>query len=422
MPVQSRRKTSDADAGNEGAQKSKSAQKNERRKERKRQAAARMRSESIASVASAHSVGDGAAFSTLDEDEDLSRALALSSLDAPHLTVVSDHPHDTHDVYDIHGPYDPAADPRSKRLRKLRKKLASVDSLLSRPVEDLDEHQRAKIGKADEVRKEASALEGQLEDEEREREERERRRREWEEERQRQRLREWSDLEDGRVVEGFGLGTGVQGGDTASGPPDEDADEFACPLCFGPLETPVSAHPCSHVFCRACLEDAVHAAAQRSRGDPESCVCPLCRASLYDPRNEKVRADPAENVKRKMRKRRCTCRCGAEVSLSGLREHLRGCGRGAPTLFADDQKKKFGHEAFEQPQLDPIKVARLRKEYRKGKGKNKTGREDRSGSSEGSRGQSQGRSTGANAQHAVPAEYSEEAEIQAAILRSLEET
>jgi len=38
------------------------------------------------------------------------------------------------------------------------------------------------------------------------------------------------------------------------------------------------------VFCRACLEHAMTRAATASRGDPRACVCPLCRACLFDPK------------------------------------------------------------------------------------------------------------------------------------------
>jgi hypothetical protein len=58
---------------------------------------------------------------------------------------------------------------------------------------------------------------------------------------------------------------------------------FACPVCTEPLEAATLALPCRHAFCRRCLELAMARAAAVSRGDPEACVCPLCRACLFDP-------------------------------------------------------------------------------------------------------------------------------------------
>lgn len=264
-------------------------------------------------------------------------------------------------------------DPRKKRLRKLRKKLSEAKALSAKLKEKLDEEQQRKVEQIPFFQQEIISLENdieaeQLADIQKEKEEQEELRKANQE-----RLAEWKAWSDGAIVKGFG-----------------DDDEFSCPLCAGPLEAAMITIPCQHVFCRACLEDSLAAAAIRSQGDPTSIVCPLCRCSLLDSKDTTLRVtvEAAERIRRKMKKKKCVCRCGTEISLGSLRLHLRNCEEGAPALFGGDERKCFGHEKFEQPKLDPVKIQQWK-----------------------------------GGEHSisidVPEGYDEEAEIQAAILMSL---
>lgn len=113
-------------------------------------------------------------------------------------------------------------------------------------------------------------------------------------------------------------------------------DKFACPICTELVEAAVSVS-CSHVFCRACLEDHVAKAT-----GPADCVCPMCRSPLLV--DGRVDAKPA-NVRVRLKYVTGTCHCGAVLPLSKLRDHLRTCG---PKSFLFPPRRKFGHE-FKQP-------------------------------------------------------------------------
>ena len=322
-----------------------------------------------------------AAYNSSHDDEAVRRAIAASIADAGP------------------GP-DEGGDPRRKRLRNLRKKIAAAEALALAPQSTLDGAQLAKLERLPALRSEADGLCADLDSEEAERIRSQAALRARGAEAQRRAIAEWSDLEDGRAVEGFRAGA--------------DKDEFACPLCAGPLEAATACLPCRHVFCRACLEEAAESAAERSGGDPRSLVCPLCRAELFDPPPRggdegRILVCPAMNVRKRMRKRKCQCRCGAEVALSSLRAHLRDCSEAAPGLFGDDQRKRFGHE-FAMPRLDPDKVDDM------------AGRPRRSKHGRG-RGEQPLRSTNWAAMSGlVPADYDEDAALQAALALSSIET
>ena len=57
---------------------------------------------------------------------------------------------------------------------------------------------------------------------------------------------------------------------------------------------------------------------------------------------------PATKLKKKLVKAVGKYHCGAEVPLSMLREHLRGCGPGAEILY--QERKQYKNE-FEQPTI-----------------------------------------------------------------------
>ena len=287
-------------------------------------------------------------------------------------------------------------DPRRKRLRNLRKKLSAIEALSSHPPSELTPDQIAKAARLPHLSAEAEGIERTLRAEAEEREGALRARREADAELNRVRLAEWEALDLGKAVEGF------TGGD----------DEHACPLCSGPIEAATYAIPCRHVFCRACLEESVSSMAQRGLGNPKFCVCPLCRSCMYDPKSGIIRAEPAEAVRKKMRRRKVGCACGDEVALSGLRRHLRECSKAAPGLFGDDRKKRFGH-SFQQPRLDPIICEALRVQALNGEKKK------RGGSSESIVAATTITQLSSNS-FSLPDGYNEEAEIQAAILQSLE--
>ena len=278
------------------------------------------------------------------DDEALNRALAASMLEHSSLTSSSAAAAAAVAVAQ-------EDDPRRKRLRNLKKKISAAQALLEVPAANLDDGQRAKLERLSSLQTEADTIQKELDAEE------EQRRQQYAEHRaavaasHRRRIAEWSALSDGTAVRGFRAGA--------------DQDEFACPLCHGPLEAATSCTPCRHVFCRACLEDALGAAAERSGGDPKSLNCPMCRGSLFDAIGDRMLVEPALNVRKRMRKRKCECKCGEEVALSSLRAHLRYCNEAAPELFADDARKRFGHE-FERPRLDPDKVADMAGRKRRG--------------------------------------------------------
>ena len=314
---------------------SKSARKNARRKERKQferkwgvkpeNAAActakeeeregRTRSQSL--IDPMHS---SRSLSSHDDDEALRRALAAS------LTEVA------------------PVSQNAKRLRNLRKKISAGKALQAIHTADLDANQKAKLGRLSSLMSEATAIQEELDNEEEQRRQHDEERRAQEMAAHKQRISEWSDLSEGISVEGFRAGA--------------DQDEFACPLCAGPLEAATAYTPCKHLFCRACLEDALDAAAARTGGDPRSLCCPLCRALLFDAKLDKILVEAATNVRKRMRKRKCSCRCGEEVLLSSLRAHLRQCDSAAPELFKGDVKRRFGN-SFQRPWLDPSLVAEM---------------------------------------------------------------
>jgi hypothetical protein len=73
-----------------------------------------------------------------------------------------------------------------------------------------------------------------------------------------------------------------------------------------------------------------------------------CRTQLFDQKEQKVMTKPATKLKKKLVKAVGKCHCGAEVPLSMLREHLRGCGPGAEILY---QERKQHKNEFEQPTI-----------------------------------------------------------------------
>ena len=336
--------------------KTKSARKNARRKERKQfqkkwgvsaeEAAAleesggavdgeeglegRMRSQSLIDhTANIHSTS-----LPCDDDEALLRRALEASLAETAANSVSNEG----------AGHNPDDNVRNKRLRNLKKKISAAEALRSIPVSDLDAGQKAKLERLSSLISEATAIQDELDREAKEQQQIEEQRKAQEMRAHKQRINEWADLSDGTAVEGFRAGA--------------DQDEFACPLCAGPLEAATACTPCRHLFCRACLEDALDSAASRSGGDPKSLCCPLCRSLLYDAKSDKMLVEAATNVRKRMRKRRCSCRCGEEVLLSSLRAHLRQCDQAAPELFKGDEKRRFGH-SFHRPWLDPDLVAEI---------------------------------------------------------------
>mmetsp|Transcript_29693 Transcript_29693/g.43824 ORF Transcript_29693/g.43824 Transcript_29693/m.43824 type:complete len:460 (+) Transcript_29693:142-1521(+) len=392
--------TNDADK----TPKSKAARKNERRKERRRREKIASNSPIVDDYQLVPSSSDNRmtslnvvtqssslAFEEEKMEEELCRAIAESSL----LEGSSNGKED---------------DPRPKKIRNLRKKLTSAQKL--RTQDTLDENQLEKVRRIPILEEEIQQLENQLKEEETQRKELELRIREENENKQQLRLQQWSDLEDGKIVSGF----------SRYDENNVESDEFACPICAGPLEAATWAIPCKHVFCRACLESAIKSAAECSFGDPLSCVCPLCRACLYDVHTGLVKTRKADTVRRKMKKRSCTCRCGTVISLNGLRAHLRICGSGAPELFGDEEKKKFGHE-FEQPILDEEKIEALKR--KEGIGKKRRNRSDSTSSTGGGSGRNRSGSVGSynggGLHMSVPRGYDEAEAYQRALLLSLEE-
>merc|ERR1712238_323622 len=102
-----------------------------------------------------------------------------------------------------------------------------------------------------------------------------------------------------------------------------------------------------------------------------------------------VMVEAATKIRRKMKKKRCVCRCGTELSLASLRIHLRSCTDGAPTLF-EHELERMGHEPFKQPTLDPTKVQQWKKRSKQQKKQETTttngvGSNSSSGSSSSSR-------------------------------------
>ena len=341
-----------SEAGQQQGAKTKSARKNARRKERKQfekkwgvsveEAAAleasggaadeeeglgRMRAQSlIEQTTSAHSTP-----LVCDDDEALLRRALEASLAETASNESAGHNKTDDDV-------------RNKRLRNLKKKISAAEALRSIPISDLDAGQRAKLERLSSLISEATAIQDELDREAKEQQQMEEQRKAQEMRAHKQRINEWADLSDGTAVEGFRAGA--------------DQDDFACPLCAGPLEAATACTPCRHLFCRACLEDALDSAASRSGGDPKSLCCPLCRSLLYNAKADKMLVEAATNVRKRMRKRRCSCRCGEEVLLSSLRAHLRQCDQAAPELFRGDEKRRFGH-SFHRPWLDPDLVAEM---------------------------------------------------------------
>eukprot|EP00937_MAST-01D_sp_MAST-1D-sp2_P000612 g612.t1 len=121
--------------------------------------------------------------------------------------------------------------------------------------------------------------------------------------------------------------------------------QFACSICCEVLEAATAVEGCRHVFCRACLEDVAARATV-----PAHCVCPLCRASLFD--GERMRLRPARELRRRMAKRTGRCHCGKEVPLSQLRAHLRACGLAGAHYM---EKPKFKH-SYRKPSFDADRV------------------------------------------------------------------
>ena len=378
---------------------SKSSRKNLRRKDRRRfERKWGVPEDAEATEAGGGRAGDGSASSA-----------DIRGGGTPSAAVACDSPHDDEAVRRAiaaslaeagSGAVDAGGDPRSKRLRNLRKKIAAAEALASAPRAALDSPRRAKIARLPALRVEADGLRADLDAEEAERARSLSALRAREAETQRRAIAEWSDLEDGRAVAGFRAGA--------------DRDEFACPLCAGPLEAATACQPCKHLFCRACLEEAAESAAERSGGDPRSLVCPLCRAELFDPLPRgggegRMLVCPATNVRKRMRKRKCRCRCGAEVALSSLRAHLRDCSEAAPGLFKHDQRKSFGHE-FAMPWLDPDKVDDM------------AGRPRRSTHGKGRGGQPLHSGNGVATSGLVPVGYDEDAALQAALALSCIDT
>ena len=351
-----------SEAGQDQSVKTKSARKNARRKERKKfqqkwgvsaeEAAAleesggaadgeeglgRMRSQSLIE----HTTNTHSTLLSCDDDEALLRRALEASLaeTASNSTSNESAGHNTDD------------DVRNKRLRNLKKKILAAEALQSIPISELDAGQKAKLERLSSLISEATAIQDELDREAKKQQQIEEQRKAQEMRAHKQRINEWADLSDGTAVEGFRAGA--------------DQDEFACPLCAGPLEAATACTPCKHLFCRACLEDALDSAASRSGGDPKSLCCPLCRSLLYDAKSDKMLVEAATNVKKRMRKRRCSCRCGEEVLLSSLRAHLRECDQAAPELFKGDEKRRFGH-SFHRPWLDPHLVAKMSGKKRPG--------------------------------------------------------
>mmetsp|Transcript_22684 Transcript_22684/g.65341 ORF Transcript_22684/g.65341 Transcript_22684/m.65341 type:complete len:415 (+) Transcript_22684:116-1360(+) len=320
-----------------------------------------------------------------DDDEALRRALAASLIETN--TPVAQNVNSTSKTACSDNIDD---DVRKKQLRNLRKKISAAEALRSIPTTDLDASQKAKLERLPSLVSEATAVQEDLDREEKERRLLEEERKVREMAAHKQRIREWTDLSDGIAVEGFRAGA--------------DQDEFACPLCAGPLEAATACTPCKHSFCRACLEDALDAAASRTGGDPKSLCCPLCRSLLYDAKSDTMLVEGATNVRRRMRKRKCSCRCGEEVLLSSLRAHLRQCDAAAPELFKGDEKKRFGHTFF-RPWLDPDLVAEM------------AGRKKRPGGSGPIRSSRQAIQRGL-----VTEDYDEDAALQAALALSALET
>ena len=110
---------------------------------------------------------------------------------------------------------------------------------------------------------------------------------------------------------------------------------YACPVCQDVLEAATMVVGCRHVFCRACLEDVIARATV-----PAHCTCPLCRAPLFDNSAKKTLLRPARELRKRMAKRTGRCHCGAEVTLSQLRQHLCQCGPAGAHYRA---RRKFRH-------------------------------------------------------------------------------
>jgi len=132
-----------------------------------------------------------------------------------------------------------------------------------------------------------------------------------------------------------------------------------------------------------------------------------------------VLVEAATKIRRKMKKKRCVCRCGTEISLASLRIHLRSCTDGAPTLF-EHELERMGHEPFKPPTLDPIKVQHWKKRIKQQQKKQDTTPTNNGGNNSNTSTRVEelpiqyysGSTT-------IPEGYDEDAEIQAAILQSL---
>jgi hypothetical protein len=388
-----------SEAGQQQQAKTKSARKNARRRERKEfekkwgvsvEEAAAMEASVVAADAEegggrmrCQSVIEQVHFSPLpcDDDGALRRALEASLSEAASTGAPNSASNNSDSTDD---------DVRRKRLRNLKKKISAAEVLGSIPQSDLDAGQRTKLERLSSLMSEAAVIEDELARKQEQQRQIKEERKARELAVHKQRISEWSDLSDGTAVEGFLAGA--------------DRDEFACVLCAGPLEAAVACTPCKHLFCRACLEDTLDSAARRTGGDPKSLCCPLCRSLLYDAKSDKMLVEAAMNARKRMRKRKCSCRCGEEVLLSSLRAHLRQCDAAAPELFKGDEKRRFGH-SFQRPWLDPDLVAEM------------AGRKKRPG------GSGHIRSTQQAIQRGLVAEdYDEDAALQAALALSALET
>lgn len=333
---------------------------------------------------------------------------------------------------------------RYKRLRKMRKKLSEAQALYTKAADGIvveDEQQRTKMEHIPAYQAEITQLEEEIAQEQKIQHDKDVYRQEQRQHDHQVRIEEWQSFSAGHIVQGYMA--------------DAEQEEFSCPLCAGPFETAVITSQCGHVFCRSCLEESVAVAAVRSQGDPSSIVCPMCRTCLlvFDPttpatnhetnnnsmnsgsnhsnsthrRKETttlhtmvtVQVEAATKIRRKMKKKRCVCRCGTELSLASLRQHLRTCREGAPTLFEHEIERGRGttnHEAFKQPYLDPTKVRHWKQRIQHQQTNSRYNSNSNNHNNDTTtRGQYY---SGSNA-ITIPEGYDEEAEIQAAILQSL---
>jgi len=274
---------------------------------------------------------------------------------------------------------------RERHLKTLRKKLAATVSLAEKPLKDLDQGQRDKLSRRAGIEAEIARIEAEVA------------------------------AENEARIEACAVAASTQRRIAEAAVKVQFDEEFACPICTEPLEAATYALPCRHAFCRRCLEVAMARATAVSRGDPSACVCPLCRSCLFDAATGKLSTEPARALRKRMAtKKRGTCVCGAEVSLSSLREHMRQCDGVAPGI---EQKPKFSGHEFEQPMLDPVLCAELQAlAGRKQKGQKKKG------AAAAARGGAVAGREAKAGRPQIPEDYDEDAATQAAILASIEKS